>query len=48
MPKRIELTVEVVRQIVSCEVFDARECEHCPLGGACLEFFTGDDSENRD
>ena len=47
MSKRIELTTEVILQIVSCEAIDARECEHCPLGGACLEYFTGDDSENK-
>lgn len=24
-----------------------KQCRNCPLGGACLEVLTGDDSENR-
>ena len=40
MKKRIEIVDEVVKVI--------EFCESCPLIGACLEYWTGDDTENQD
>lgn len=49
MRKRIELTNQVIKTLEQC-VPDADNeiCLTCPLYGACLEYFTGDDSENQD
>lgn len=48
---RIELTDEVVKAItVNCPVppdHSSSKCfEQCALAGACLEYYTGDDSQN--
>lgn len=47
---RIELVNEVVKALESCEhAEDGSEfCGSCPLMGACLEYWTGDDTENQD
>ena len=50
---RIELTDEVVKAItVNCPVLpggdDSKCFEQCALAGACLEYYTGDDSQNSD
>lgn len=47
---RIELVNEVVKALESCEhAEDGSEfCSSCPLMGACLEYWTGDDTENQD
>ena len=51
---RIELVNEVVKAIEFCpfrEDFSeerANLCENCVLMGACIEYWTGDDSCNRD
>lgn len=49
---RIELTNEIVKAITCCcplENYDSAEtCDkHCALAGACLEYYTGDDSNNQ-
>ena len=52
--KRIELVNEVVKAIEFCpfrEDFSderAELCVNCALMGACIEYWTGDDSENQD
>ena len=52
--KRIELVNEVVKAIEFCpfgEDFSderAKLCMNCVLMGACLEYWTGDDTENQD
>ena len=48
---RIELTDEVVKAITMCCPLENDELsEHCDkrcaLAGACLEYYTGDNSEN--
>lgn len=47
--KRIELVNEVVKAIESCKhAEDGSEfCGSCPLMGACLEYWTGNDTENQ-
>ncbi len=50
---RIELTDEIVKAItMTCPYIktgDLRECEEkCALAGACLEYWTGDDSMNKE
>jgi hypothetical protein len=50
---RIELTDEVVKAITAnCPVppdHSSSKCfEQCALAGACLEYYTGDDSQNSD
>ena len=51
---RIELVNEVVKAIEFCpfreEFSDERAllCENCVLEGACVEYWTGDDSYNQD
>lgn len=50
---RIELTDEVVKAItVNCPVLpggdDSKCFEQCALAGACLEYYTGDNSQNSD
>lgn len=49
---RIELTDEVVKAItMTCPYLntDLRDCkEKCALNGACLEYWTGDNSLNKD
>lgn len=51
-PGRIELTNEVCKIIEFCprivEQISSDECEkYCPLSGACLEYWTGDDTANK-
>lgn len=44
---KIEFTEEIIKIIEDCPK-DTYECEnHCPLFGACLQWYTGDDSENK-
>ena len=50
---RIELTNEVVKAItMNCPLdpnASAEECsEYCALAGACLEYWAGDDSMNKE
>ena len=50
--ERIELTNEIVKAItMCCPLADddrAENCDgRCALAGACLEYWTGDDSANR-
>lgn len=49
---KIELTDEVVKAIESCKRPISTDCEnvdtYCPLFGACLEYYTGDDSANKE
>lgn len=50
---RIELTDEIVKAItMTCPIkpTDSAElCEtHCALAGACMEYWTGDDSANKE
>ena len=51
-PKRIELTNEIEKVITLCPKLiteNEDNCfEHCPLAGACLEYWTGDDNWNQD
>lgn len=42
---RIELTDEVVKAIESCKRPISIDC---PLFGACLEYYTGDNSLNKE
>ena len=49
---RIELTNEIVKAITCCCPLNdndtAENCEkHCALAAACLEYYTGDSSENQ-
>jgi hypothetical protein len=49
MNKRIKLTNQVIKTIEQCVPdADNEVCLTCPLYGACLEYFTGDDSCNQD
>lgn len=48
---RIEITKQIASILEKCPFGDVDcwrdDCfEHCPLAGACLEYFTGDNSEN--
>ena len=50
---RIELTDEVVKAITMCCPLDpsdsSEQCSsRCALAGACLEYYTGDNYENRE
>jgi hypothetical protein len=50
---RIELTDEIVKALtMTCPIkpTDSAElCEtHCALAGACMEYWTGDDSANKE
>ena len=48
---RIELTNEIVKAITNCPILDTNmSCigSCCVLSGACLEYWTGDDSENKE
>lgn len=50
---RIELTNEIVKAITMCCPLspqdDDGECfARCALAGACLEYYTGDDSANKE
>ena len=50
---RIELTNEIVKAItMACPLRPedtSEDCfEHCALAGACLEYYTGDDSMNKE
>ena len=49
---RIEITSEIEKAItMACPVppLDDRNCfGKCALAGACLEYWTGDDSENKE
>ena len=49
---RIELTNEIVKAIEFCKCPPNENCEnkfnYCPLAGACLEYWTGDDSANKE
>lgn len=46
---KIELTDEIIKVIENCDCDNSyNDCDiHCPLTGACLQWFTGDDSENK-
>ena len=53
MKTRIELTDEIIKAITTCcplkDNETAENCfEHCALAKACMEYYTGDDSENQD
>lgn len=48
--QRIKLTDEICQILEVCPKVSEDEdvCEmHCPLFGACLEYWTGDDSRNK-
>lgn len=50
---RIELTNEIIKAItMNCPLSKndlATDCDkHCALAGACLEYWTGDDSYNKE
>ena len=50
---RIELTDEIIKAItMNCPLSldeSAEVCfNHCALAGACLEYYTGDNSENKE
>lgn len=50
---RIELTDEVVKAITMCCPLDpsdsSEQCfSRCALAGACLEYYTGDNCQNRE
>ena len=50
---RIELTNEIVKAItMNCPLMldqSSEDCfNHCALAGACLEYYTGDTSENKE
>lgn len=50
---RIELTDEVVKAITMCCPLDPSDSSEsclsrCALAGACLEYYTGDNSENQE
>ncbi len=51
---RIELVNEVVKAIEFCPFSKdfseerAKLCTNCVLMGACIEYWTGDDTENQD
>ena len=48
MLKRIEITEELIEIFEACdEPIDPGECMTCPYFGPCLEYYTGDNSENR-
>ena len=52
MKTRIELTDEVIKAITMCCPLahddNTELCDtHCALAGACLEYYTGDDSQNK-
>lgn len=52
--KRIELVNEVVKAIEFCPFINdcsaerAELCTNCALMGACIEYWTGDETENQD
>lgn len=52
--KRIELVNEVVKAIEFCPFINdcsserAELCTNCVLMGACIEYWTGDETENQD
>lgn len=49
MTKRIELTAQIIEILENCSFSELEEpCETCPLLGACLEYYTGNNSENQD
>ena len=49
MRKRIELTEQIIEILENCSFSELEEpCGTCPLFGACLEYYTGDNSENQD
>ena len=53
MKTRIELTDEVIKAITMCCPLahddNTELCDtHCALAGACLEYYTGDDSQNKE
>ena len=53
MKVRIELTNEIVKAITMCcplssEDNSERCFERCALAGACLEYYTGDTSQNEE
>lgn len=47
---RIELTDEIVKAITNCPIIDTNmNCTgNCVLANACLEYWTGDDSCNKE
>lgn len=47
---KIELTDEIVKAITNCPIIDTNmNCTgNCVLAGACLEYWTGDDNENKE
>ena len=52
MKTRIELTDEVIKAITMCCPLahddNTELCDtHCALAGACLEYYTGDNSQNK-
>jgi hypothetical protein len=53
MKVRIELTNEIEKAItMNCPLKDSDDSSkcfgRCALAGACMEYYTGDDSENRE
>lgn len=53
MKPRVELTNEVVKAItMCCPLTDNDSSEHCytrcALAGACLEYYTGDNCQNKE
>ena len=49
---KIELTNEIVKVIEFCPHLEKTPFEicvnYCPLMGACIEYWTGDDSKNKE
>lgn len=47
---RMEITEELIEIFEACEDLDGEidpeECNKCPYSGACLEYFTGDNTCN--
>ena len=49
MNKKIELSKEVIDFLEACSYPELEEhCGTCSFFGACLEYYTGDDSCNQD
>lgn len=49
---KITITDEIEKVITNCPYYDKQtpeDCEnHCPLIGVCVEYWTGDSSENQE
>lgn len=49
---KFTITDEILKVIINCPYYDKQapeDCEnHCPLIGVCVEYWTGDSSENQE